>query len=61
MDDLNNKEERSLLTQLLDDSKLYKEGKNFKELLDFVIDSAILPIRCFFTPYPKAWFNVCSI
>ena len=36
MDDLNNKDERSLLTQLLDDSKLYKNGKNFKELLDFV-------------------------
>jgi len=36
MDELNNKDERSLLTQLLDDSKLYKEGKNFKELLDFV-------------------------
>lgn len=36
MDDLNSKDERSLLTQLLDDSKLYKKGKNFKELLDFV-------------------------
>jgi hypothetical protein len=31
-----NKDERSLLTQLLDDSKLYKKGKNFKELLDFI-------------------------
>jgi hypothetical protein len=36
MDDFNNEYERSLLTQLLDDSRLYKEGKNFKELLDFV-------------------------
>ena len=36
MDDLNDKDERSLLTQLLDDSKLYKEGKNYKELLDFI-------------------------
>jgi hypothetical protein len=33
MDDING---RSLLTQLLDDSRLYKKGKNFKELLDFV-------------------------
>jgi hypothetical protein len=31
-----NKDERSLLTQLLDESRLYKEGKNFKELLEFV-------------------------
>lgn len=31
-----NKDERSLLTQLLDDSRLYKEGKNFNELLDFI-------------------------
>ena len=30
------KDERSLLTQLLDESKLYKEGENFKELLDFI-------------------------
>ena len=30
------KDARSLLTQLLDESKLYKKGKNFKELLDFV-------------------------
>ncbi|MCX7092687.1 MAG: hypothetical protein NTY50_04460 [Methylobacter sp.] len=36
MDDLKNTDERSLLAQLLDESKLYKEGKNFKELLDFV-------------------------
>ncbi|MDD2660198.1 MAG: hypothetical protein PHY54_11070 [Methylococcales bacterium] len=33
---LNNKDERSLLAQLLDESKLYKEGKSFKELLDFI-------------------------
>ncbi len=36
MDDPNNTDERSLLTQLLDDSKLYKDGKHFKELLEFV-------------------------
>jgi hypothetical protein len=33
---MDNLDDRSLLTQLLDDSKLYKKGKNFKELLDFV-------------------------
>ena len=36
MDNFDSSNDRSLLTQLLDDSKLYKEGKNFKELLDFV-------------------------
>lgn len=36
MSNLSNKDERSLLTQLLDDAKLYKDGKNFKELLEFV-------------------------
>jgi len=36
MNDLNNKDERSLLNQLLDESKLYKKGENFKALLDFV-------------------------
>jgi hypothetical protein len=36
MDNFDDKNERSLLTQLLDDSKLYKNGKNFKELLEFV-------------------------
>lgn len=35
MDLFDDKNERSLLTQLLDDSKLYKNGKNFKELLEF--------------------------
>jgi hypothetical protein len=33
---MNKLDDRSLLTQLLDESKLYKKGKNFKELLDFV-------------------------
>jgi hypothetical protein len=33
---MDNLDDRSLLTQLLDESKLYKKGKNFKELLDFV-------------------------
>lgn len=36
MNDFTKKNEYSLLTQLLDESKLYKGGKEFKELLDFV-------------------------
>jgi len=36
MNDLNNENKLALLTQLLDESKLYKQGSDFKELLDFV-------------------------
>ncbi len=36
MKDLNNENKQALLTQLLDESKLYKQGHDFKELLDFV-------------------------
>lgn len=36
MEPFEDKDERSLLTQLLDESKLYKKGKNFLDLLYFV-------------------------
>jgi len=36
MDDLSQKNDISLLSHLLDESKLYRQGGDFKELLDFV-------------------------
>jgi hypothetical protein len=36
VEDKDNQQERALLTQLLHESKLYRTGKDFKELLDFV-------------------------
>ncbi len=36
MDDFSQKNEISVLTNLLDQSKLYKDGTDFQELLDFI-------------------------